>query len=120
MKRLFWKEWRENWLVVVCMPLLLALCMIGYRRYAGTRVLSSLEPAWLFGIWLLSAIVTGAGLFAREIGNETLGFLLAQPVSRRRLWAIKSTAGLGVSAVTALATWLVWDILRPPLFGPLQ
>ncbi len=66
--------------------------------------------SWIPALLAVYAIIHGTGVLAAEEGNGTLELLLAQPVSRMRLFAEKTASILvGVLAIIALTLpgWLV-------------
>jgi hypothetical protein len=95
-RSLLWKEWRE---VRVFVPVgaLLAAVLLALGESIGR--LSKVSDAWTLG-WGMSAltvpilaVLIGASLFASEAQTDTLRFLGALPVSRRRLWWAKVVGG---------------------------
>jgi Tol biopolymer transport system component len=93
MKALLWKEWRENWLIVV-----LGVAVISLLTYlflinrAFTPVVSDVRIVF-FMIPLFMAVI-GANLFSTEFGHNTISFLLISPISKSKLWFIKAVFGI--------------------------
>lgn len=114
-RALLWKEWREQWPVLVLLWALLpaagCLLCVHYR----TRTM------WeLFGMVFLclGATTIGGRLFAPEGEAGTLGFLLRQPVHPAGVWGAKLAFGAASLAVLYLL-WSVWDMaLMPPVLDP--
>ncbi len=119
MKQLFWKEWYELRFLPLASAVGIMTLDLGYIVYEHT--LSHSSPAivsdtfmLLLFVWHLCALVAGASLFSSEIGSGTLIFLSALPVSRHRLWAVKTaTAFLALlaSLVTSSLSWLIAERL---------
>ncbi|MDQ2730157.1 MAG: ABC transporter permease, partial [Armatimonadota bacterium] len=108
MKRLFLKECIENRLIPLWCALLFALLTGAFSLTGvmsephGAGVIFRLEI--LFACWLAAGILTGAGLISREVGGETLSFLMSLPVSRRKVWFTKLSAGLFLLCVSIAVT----------------
>jgi ABC-type transport system involved in multi-copper enzyme maturation permease subunit len=117
MKSLFVKEWREHWLLAVFAAILMALMFFG--TLAFQRASSGIQPSsWsdfsntavsdtavseLYFVWLLSAALCGSYMVAPEVGNGTLQFLSALPISRKAVWWTKLASALAVHALSMAA-----------------
>lgn len=87
---LLWKEWREQWPVLVLLWALLPAAAFLVCVHYGARTV------WeLFGMVFLSlgAATIGGRLFAPEGEAGTLGFLLRQPVRPAGVWGAKLVFG---------------------------
>jgi ABC-2 type transport system permease protein len=73
--------------------------------YSGRTGLTLDEPflIMMFAIW---AIVRGSDVVSGEISRGTMEMLLAQPVSRRRVFLIQVGSTILGLAILCLATWL--------------
>ncbi len=73
--------------------------------YSGRTGLTLDEPflIMMFAIW---AIVRGSDVVSGEISRGTMEMLLAQPVSRRRVFLVQVTSTILGLAILCLVTWL--------------
>ena len=112
---LLWKEWREQWPVLLLLWALLPAAAFLVAIHYRTRTV------WdLFGMTVLSlgAATIGGRLFAPEGEAGTLGFLLRQPAHPASVWGAKLALGAASLAVLYLL-WSVWDMVpTPPSPGP--
>ena len=116
MKRLFWKELRENRMIPIWVAILLGLMMAAVRMMADLN--SDITVWYLYVSWSLAGVFTAAGAISREVGSGTLTFLLAQPVSRRAIWWVKWLSGLGILAASVVCTSGVWALVQRLLYEP--
>ncbi|HET6385956.1 MAG TPA: ABC transporter permease subunit [Armatimonadota bacterium] len=116
MKRLFWKELRENRMIPIWIAMLLGLLTTAARMMAD--IPPDLTVWYLYTAWGLAGVFTAAGAISREVGNGTLAFLLAQPVSRRAVWWAKWLSGIGILIASIIATSLTWAAVQHGLYGP--
>ncbi len=125
MNLLYWKEWREQRIVVAAMPLVTFALIIGYAVCKSAGALGENRTPALDGgavagflafTWLMSAALCGAQVMAPEVSSGTLRFLTMLPVTRGRLWRGKVLAGagatLGCMAGASLVTLAVCALLR--------
>jgi len=110
LRALAWKEWREQRPVILSglvlaalLPLFLIAGASGMARSANLADLAGLLPAaYALLLWPLFAAAAGATTVAGEISDGTLGFLLSRPLTRARVWAVKTTvAAMGVALIAA-------------------
>jgi ABC-type transport system involved in multi-copper enzyme maturation permease subunit len=99
MKALLWKEWRENWVILVMA--IGVICLLAYLLEINREFNPGFNDVKVvfFFIPLFIAIIT-ANLFSTEFGHNTMSFLLTQPISRSKLWLTK--VGFGVFVVFLL------------------
>ncbi|MFB3897385.1 MAG: ABC transporter permease subunit [bacterium] len=91
-KSLIWKEWRENWPIV--MIAIGAICLLTYLMQINREFnpgVNDVKIVFLF-IPLFITIIT-ANLFSTEFGHKTMPFLLTQPLSRSQIWIAKASFG---------------------------
>ncbi len=106
LKALFWKEWRENRLLLVSGLLLMA-----------SLSLLNFFPGWYFESYItflpiLFVVLSGATAFSKEEGK--LIFLLSKPVGRQAIITIKLVNGLLNSLIISLiAMVIIWSINFP-------
>ena len=112
---LFWKEWREQRLVLLglltIVSMIIGLAGIRYR-------LSELERHWLTQSAIFCYIITGWVLGAAVAGGEhvtgTGSFLHASPVPLWMVWLVKLIVGLvstlAAVGATVIFTWYVADL----------
>ena len=100
------KEVRQNALVYsLPLPFALGLCL--FRLYSGTALPSWCLPLFSFAVPLALAIAYGLQAFDVEEDGRTRDFLLAKPLSPRRIAAEKFCIGLFVLLLWTLAfAWL--------------
>ena len=120
LKNLWWKEWRET----------RGLMMAGIVSIFGLFTVMAVSDLWGIGrvvsahwqgammsfvvLLPLFAALSAAGRFAGEAQTGTLSFLLSQPVSLWRVWAVKATVTflsvipLGVLAALLYAAARAW------------
>lgn len=101
--RLWWKEWRGNW------PLLVAVALMA----AGVQWTLELSEIWevqtgaltllALGFAAMYAFAIGSTAFAAERESRALGWLDTLPVSRPTLWTAKASFALGSTAALTLA-----------------
>jgi ABC-type transport system involved in multi-copper enzyme maturation permease subunit len=99
LKSLLWKEWRENW--VILLMAIGVICLLAYLLEINREFnlgINDVKYVFLF-IPLFIAIIT-ANLFSTEFGHNTMPFLLTQPISRSKLWLTK--VGFGIFIVLLL------------------
>lgn len=106
LKALFWKEWRENRLLVVSGLLLMAsLSLLNF--FSG----------WYFERYItflpmLFVVLSGATAFSKE--EEKLTFLLSKPVGKQTIMTIKLVSGLLNSLIILLiAMVIIWSMNFP-------
>jgi hypothetical protein len=88
-----------------------AALMHDYRGYVWSEWFNGNLPK----IWTLFAVLLGTGgLLAQSSGGGTL-FTLSLPVSRRRLFAIRSATGLAELLALALVPSLLLPLLSPAI-----
>ncbi len=100
LKALLWKEWRLQRRVVVAgfaLSLLLPVLVFGVALATDSRVYRAefaQTVAFLAAalLWPLFAAVTAATAYAEGGDPASLGFLLSRPVSRSRVWGVKTAA----------------------------
>jgi ABC-type transport system involved in multi-copper enzyme maturation permease subunit len=107
LKNLWWKEWRET----------RGLLIVGMAAVAGTFIVPLItDPggaAWdglamSLVVASLFATLSAAGRFAGEAQVGTLSFLLAQPVSRWKVWLVK----MGVAFLSVIPLWAFTALLH--------
>jgi Tol biopolymer transport system component len=99
MRTLLWKEWRENWAIVVMA--IGAICLLAYLLLINREfhpAINDIKVVFFF-VPLFVTIIT-ANLFSTEFGHNTMSFLLVQPIPRSKLWFTK--AGFGIFLVLLL------------------
>lgn len=118
MKQLIWKEWHElRWLPlasVLCVVVLTWGSDLFWRTYHHDLRIGDVNFP-LSITWGLFSLLTGASLFASEVGSGTLDFLSVLPLSRRRLWCIKISTASAALLLSWLTSSLVWAWLVPHL-----
>ncbi len=94
--------------------------------YSG-RIAFNLDEPMLVGCFALWAIVRGSDVVSGELSRGTMEMLLAQPVSRRSVFATQSLVTLGGLVLIVLATWLgMWigvefsTVTETPVKTPFQ
>ena len=110
-KALLWKEWRERWgywvgLLMAC-PAVMWLPEI---LPAGAHHFPYL--IWTL-VWAIGGIVAGATSLAHERATQTLGFLSAQALTRRRIWLVKALASTAFLAGILCLCLTMNHTLRP-------
>lgn len=104
MKAILWKEYREHYLTAVVFCLGLAAIdawTVHVIRNTSTTGLVALALSSLLAAVALAAVL-GGRMIGNEKSSDLVPFLLHRPVSRSRIWASKSVAGLTLT-VLALA-----------------
>jgi hypothetical protein len=98
--------------------MLLPAWVVAMVLVIGTLFLSAVSrhPVWGNPMWMAFGLVVGCLLmallpFGQECSLGTFSYLLAQPVSRRRIWEIK-TRVLTVAMLSVLAVFLIGIGLR--------
>lgn len=115
MKKLFFKELQENRALPIGLGLLLLLLMIALKTLGVMAAHDT--TSFLTAAWVAAAIFAASSLFSREVGNNTLQFLMALPVSRARVWAIKAAAGFVLMLLGIIATTVGWVAALAILFS---
>ncbi|MDQ2730159.1 MAG: ABC transporter permease [Armatimonadota bacterium] len=115
MKKLFIKELLENRWLPVGLGLLVILLMVALKMLNLITVFQS--PLLLMASWSLAAIFAASSLFSREVGNNTLQFLMALPVSRAKVWSVKALAGFTLMILSIGSTVVAWAAAHFVLFG---
>jgi ABC-2 type transport system permease protein len=94
--------------------------------YTG-RIAFNLDEPMLIGCLALWAIARGSDVVSGELSRGTMEMLLAQPVSRRAVFATQSLVTLGGLLLIVAATWLgMWvgvefsTVTETPLKTPFQ
>jgi ABC-type transport system involved in multi-copper enzyme maturation permease subunit len=117
MRQLFWKEWRENRLLIVWAALLtlavLAAC-IAYNVAEGppdsTDLVSSME-GFLMGVWLVCALMPSSAMVARETGSGGLQFASSLPISRAKLWWAKLIVAIAIMLVCICVSSILYALV---------
>lgn len=113
MRRLIWKEWRENRLTPIWIAAVLALLEIAlWKLHAIGETDRSVTISLLYGSWIFAGIFAGAGAISKEVGSGSLSFLMSLPVTRRRVWWNKLFAAVGILFLSMLLTTGVWAGLQ--------
>lgn len=105
--RLLW----PSFLVALALALCVWLIPQDSQSHSGLRILLAALP-----IVFCPALVVMMTLdaFGREVSNHTLANLLAQPISRERIWWTK-TGLLAGALLTVFSAWWICFILQHPL-----
>jgi len=116
MKLLLWKEWRQNWLVMVLGLALVVLFPIIYTVHPRHLGVAAQDVVVLqYGVALLYALLMGATLVAPEVASGTIGELFARPVNPWKVWLSKLLFGLMTTAVVLLVAVLAGAIASAPV-----
>lgn len=103
MKNILWKEFRENWAVV-----LVGIIFAGFVTYIlfSNRELAGMvsDPKYLLLTVPLFISMLIANIFTTEFAHKTLPFLLILPISRNKLWVHKALIGLVFSIILVCGT----------------
>jgi len=114
---LLMKAWMETrWRLVTLAVYLLIALTLNYRHSTGT---SALTTAW-FMLTFLAISLGGSGVnsqaplgFSEGVAGSTQ-FTISLPISRLRLFAVRTAVGLvETAAVTAVTAFLVWALFPP-------
>jgi ABC-type transport system involved in multi-copper enzyme maturation permease subunit len=106
MRRLLWKEWRENqWKLGFCVGVSLAFTTLLFRL----RIFPDLQNAFFISLvqTIVVPVVFALDLFSGEMSNRTIHLLFKIPVPRWKIFFAKylvATVGIALSfLVTATA-----------------
>ncbi|RMG43836.1 MAG: hypothetical protein D6718_11145 [Acidobacteria bacterium] len=127
-RALVWKEWTQFrtlralgvGLALAFPPFVFVLAaagrhgwLPGLARAIGDRELhlSIVPGALALGLWPLWATLAAIQSFSAERAGGTEIFLLARPVSRKRLWAIRLSVVVASTLAIALLSTLAWVVL---------
>ncbi|MFQ6083873.1 MAG: hypothetical protein ACE5WD_11030 [Candidatus Aminicenantia bacterium] len=99
-KKLFWKEWKENFnLFILVLFSLIVFIIIGLKYFLSAdyteayRILA--EIVWFFFVPLI-ALIIGSGGFYAEFSDNAWTYLFSRPISRWKIWVIKYFSNLTV------------------------
>jgi hypothetical protein len=101
-KALFWKEYRQQILLVAAIFLLGVLLQLS--MFASNRFIGKIQSFWTIGMFVTALYAAGASsiLFAREHDEKTFGFLRGLPVTGNTVflgkiaWLLVSTTALAI------------------------
>ncbi|RJP68487.1 MAG: hypothetical protein C4532_12635 [Candidatus Abyssobacteria bacterium SURF_17] len=120
LRALFWKEWRELWILPVgAAPVAAAIFFLLVDENAR------LGPGiwWVtFSMWLWpAAFFVPLHLHAREAELKRADFVLSRPIDRFRLWCFRQATGITILAACGLALFAVTFALslahpKPPKY----
>ncbi|MFB3897384.1 MAG: hypothetical protein ACE14V_13865 [bacterium] len=99
MRALIWKEWRENWVILIMA--IGVICLLAYLLEINREfnpAVNDIKTVFYF-IPLFIVIIT-TNLFSSEFGKNTMPLLLSQPISRAKLWVTK--VGFGIFFILLL------------------
>jgi Tol biopolymer transport system component len=117
MKPLIWKEWRQNWLVLVLGLALVVLFPIIYAVHPRHLGVAAQDVVVMqYGVALLYALLMGSTLVAPEIASGTIGELFARPVNPWKVWLSKLLFGLMTTAGVFLVAVLAGALAAAPVF----
>lgn len=116
MKRLLWKEFREN--RVWALPLIASTVGVlflhqGYTFFGNYAVFSP-----LIGISAIVALLFGTGAYASELSGDKADFLYSRPVSWKRILLAKLTIGFCFILSAAVLSAIVYRLICPDLYVP--
>ncbi|HEX3315062.1 MAG TPA: ABC transporter permease, partial [Gemmataceae bacterium] len=112
LRAIFWKEWRQQRVLVlailILMPIVLGVFVWASGLFGALGNVPLSDKLGMFSVWVafLQAIVTGSMLFAGESESGTLDYLDACSADRSRIWFAKMTSALGISLPIALVPTL--------------
>ncbi len=118
MKLLLWKEWRQNWLVLMLGLALVILFPIIYAVHPRHLGVAAQDVVVLqYGVALLYALLMGSTLVAPEVASGTIGELFARPVNPWKVWLSKLLFGLMTTAVVFFVAMLAGALAVAPVLN---
>lgn len=108
---------RRRGLLLYALPLVLVGLAVLVRALAGTGVDTTMGPLYALGLAVvvpLVALIGTTGLFAPEIDDGSIAYLLAKPVSRHLVVVSKLVVALACVLVFAALPMLIAGLVLAP------
>ncbi len=106
MKMLFWKEFRQHWMVFVVGLCLTVPLPVGYTLF-GIRSSDVTFMKWQYTIALVYALLIGSNLVASETHGQTIRQMFTLPYAPLKIWLSKYVYGFATTAVVFVCAGLV-------------